>query len=235
MSNIGHNSGDVSPFDQHKDNISELYDEAREWLDGDPITTQGQSEGVATLMDMLRKAKAAAEKDRKAEKQPHLDAGKAVDAKYKTITEKADLATTACKDALKPYLQERERQRLEDERRDREEAERLRKEAEAAAKSLDDMADAKDKLAQAVEIEKDANRTARKRENAKSQTGKAAHLRTVYRVNLSDLKAAASHYWGTEYGRQAISDALTKLAEQEVRGGKRQIPGFDIEKNEVVQ
>jgi hypothetical protein len=53
---------------------------------------------------MLRKARKDADEARVAEKKPHDDAAKAVQAKWTPLLDKCELAETTAKKALAPYL-----------------------------------------------------------------------------------------------------------------------------------
>ena len=91
---IGHNQP-PSPFEHHKAAVTNLYDEAVHWLDGEPIDSVATAEGVATLMREIRKAGKAADTARKEEKAPHATAVKEIDTRWKAVTTLATAPLTA--------------------------------------------------------------------------------------------------------------------------------------------
>lgn len=75
----------------------------------------------------------------KVEKKPHLDAGKAVDQKYKPVIEQLENAKKALKSVrITPFLVAQENKRLAEERAAREAEEAKRQEAEEAAKKAEE-------------------------------------------------------------------------------------------------
>jgi hypothetical protein len=56
--------------------------------------------------------------------------------------------------------------------------------------------------------------------------GRAIGLRTTYQPTLTDMTAAARHYWSVE--RKAFEEFLIGLAEKDCRAGRRAIPGFTV-------
>lgn len=216
--------GNAPPaFDAHKANIDDLRTEAGAWLDGKAVTSAEEAEGLNTLLDMARKATKAADDARADEKKPHLDASKAVDAKWKPIITAGELIVECCKKALTPWnIAEANRKAAEAARARAEaeaEAEAMREAARAASGSLSDA----EQLAQAEDAAKAAERVAKKAEKAASA---GLGLRTTYRAELTDPKAAVAHYWSVR--RDEFIALVEDLAAKDVRSGKREIPGFII-------
>lgn len=214
--------------------IDDLMAEARQWLDGEPISTEQQAEGVSSLLNRLRRVSKGADEARKAEKEPHLEAGRAVDAKWKPITSKADLAAATCKQALAPWLQ-----RIEDENRQiaeaaQREADRLaqiaREAHRGASGNLAATEDAERLLKAAKAAEKGASRASKAKAHA---TGgeRAVGLRSVWTPTLTDACAALKHYRETQPSE--LKSWLVEQAEKDVRAGARSIPGFTIEESRV--
>ena len=73
IATIGHNSP-PSPFEEIKTRIEDLYGEAKQWLDGEPVTTQDQANALNTLENRIREAAKEAEALRKGEVKPLDDA-----------------------------------------------------------------------------------------------------------------------------------------------------------------
>lgn len=227
---IGHN-GAPDPFGAIKAHIDDLYAEAKNWLDGDPITTQAQADQVGRLLDMIREAEKAADEARKQENEP-FDIGKAaVQAKYapliadtKAVRGKTVLASEACKAALAPWRQEQERIK-------REAAEAARREAEEKARIAAEasrMADAADLEARerADAAIRDADAAAKLANRADKAATTGTGLRSHWSPTLTDGVAAARHYWGAE--REKCEAFFLSLAKADVLAGKRTIPGFDV-------
>lgn len=230
MTSIGHNNPPADPFEAFNAHIGDLFEEAKHHLDGEGVTTPGQADAVAALMDQLRTAAKDADKARAEEKKPHDDAAKAVQAKWKPILERADLATKTCKDALAPWLR-----KLEDEKRAAAEAAQREAQAKAAeaaeamrqaqATDLEARERAEAMLADAKRAEATATKAANDKAHAKGGA-RAAHLRSYWTPVLTDPSAALRHYVTTN--PEAVKAFLLDLAVKDVASGKRQVPGFEI-------
>lgn len=53
VAKIGHNR---SPFELSKETIEDLYSEAKNWLDGEPVATQEQADEIQKLLRMIQAA-----------------------------------------------------------------------------------------------------------------------------------------------------------------------------------
>lgn len=230
------NPPEESAFAGFHAHIGDLFDEAKNFLDGDPIGSEDMASAVSKLMDEIRTASKDADKARAAEKKPHADAAKEVDAKWKPLLERAELAVDACKKALAPWLKAKaEEQRLAAEKARQEAEEKARAAAEAArATTLDDLA-GREAAEALVADAKAAEAEARKAEKARPQaTGgaRAATLRTSYRPELVNASEALKHYVRTR--PDDLKACLQKLAETDVRNGLRTLPGFVIHEEQSV-
>lgn len=232
-----------TPFEMSEVEIGDLYAEAKNFLDGEPISTQAMADAVSKLIDDLRKAGKLADERRIEENRP-FDEGKAeVQARYapliadtKTTKGKVVLAIDIAKKALAPWLQ-----KLEDEKRAA---------AEAARKIADEKARAAQEALRASQVDDLAKREAAEQMIRDAQKAEAAAvfaendkahakggtramgLRSVWRAEMVDGRAAAGHYWQT---RRADVDAFFQgLADADVRAGKREIPGFLILETRVI-
>ena len=110
----GHNNPPPSPLEAAEARIKNLRDEITFWLDGDPIPNQEVADDITNRLDEVRKAVKQADAERKAEKKPHDDAAKAVDAAWNPIIAHGKRLAQCCQDALTVWLR-----KLEDERRGR--------------------------------------------------------------------------------------------------------------------
>lgn len=212
-------------FEAHKVNIDDLREEAKVWLDGKAVESAEEAAGLNTLLDLARQAAKAADEARAAEKKPHLDAGKAVDAQWKPIIDAAQRIVDVAKKTLTPWnIKEAERKAAEAQKA-AEEAEAQRQaeveasRAAAASGSLEDVEQAD----QQADAAKQAEKIAKK---AEKEATSGLGLRTTYRPELTDPKAAIAHYWATR--REDFIALVNDLAAKDVRAGKRDIPGFTI-------
>lgn len=234
---------EMTAFEAVKINITDLYDEAKLWLDGEPVTTQEQADAINTLKDRVKKASAAAEAERKKEVNPLNEKINDIQARYneligknKSIIGLAIKAEEACNAALKPYLLELDRQQQEKARLAREEADRLQREAMEAMRTRDSANLAQREEAERLAAEaKAAEASASRAENAKAHAkgeGRATGLRTVHRAVMADRKAAAAWVWVDH--NDALMAFIQDLADKAVRSGSRKIPGFDVVEEKVL-
>jgi hypothetical protein len=225
------------PYDLICECIDDLYAEAKNFADGEPITTPGQAEAAQTLMRQIQQAEKAADAERVKENEP-FDAGKAeVQARYapligntKAVKGKTVQAVEALKACLAPWLK-----RLDDEQKAKAEAARL-----VAEKAIQDAAEAmrqaqsanlseREDAEQKIQEAQAAQKAARDAESARPQAsgmGRAATLRTSYKAVLVDAQVAAGAYWKRD--PSAFNAFLQKLADADVASGRRDIPGFDV-------
>jgi hypothetical protein len=232
-----------TPFEMSEVEIGDLYAEAKNWLDGEPVASQAYADALSKLIDDLRKASGLADDRRKTENEP-FDAGKAeVQARYapliadtKAIKGKAVLAIDMAKKALAPWLQKVEAEKQAAAAKARAEADekmRLAQEALRASQvaDLEKREAAEDMLREAAK----SDAAATKAENSKAHaTGgtRAMGLRSVWRAEMTDGRAAAGHYWQTR--RPEVDAFFQGLADADVRAGKRAIPGFNVIEDRVL-
>lgn len=225
------------PFEAIRVHVSDLMTEARNWCDGTAIETQAQADLVAKLIDDFRQAAKAADDARKEEARPHDEAKAAIQAKYapliaETKAQTGDIprALAALKATLTPWLQRLERERQEAARKAQEEADRKAREAAEAmrAAEVSDLAareEAESLVAAAQAVQASADALEKARSHAKGD-GRAIGLRKTYRPVMTDRKAALMHYAANR--PDDLVALLQRLAEIDVREGKRSIPGFDV-------
>ena len=104
MTQKGHNA--PPPFEAWSLHIEDLFNIANGIGEA---TDDGQEQALDELLDEFRKAKKEADKERAAEKKPHDDAAKAVQAKWKPLLDRCDIAAEAIKKALTPYRTAKQR------------------------------------------------------------------------------------------------------------------------------
>lgn len=214
MSGVGHNAPPAdATFGLH---IDDLFSMLSNTLAGGTVDSDDKEAAIDALMDEFRKASKDADKARAAEKKPHDDAGKAVQAKWKPVIDKADRGVTECKSALTPYRIEKQRIADEAARKAREEAEAKQAAAQAALQQSDDLESrfqAEQELEQAKKLTAVANKIDR------SATG----LRTSWEAELTDKTAALRHYLKTQPGE--FEALIQTLADRDARGARPPVPG----------
>jgi hypothetical protein len=209
--------------------VDDLLLEARNYLDGEPITNEQQAEAVSSLLNRLRRVSKDADEARKVEKQPHLEASRAVDEKWKPITNKAELAATTCKQALAPYLKAIEDQQRAEAEAAKAEALRLSQIALDAHKDAGGNLEAIEDAERLLKAAKGAAVHAVRAEKAKANVKggeRATGLRSVWAPTLTDSCAALKHYRAAK--PEELKSWLVEQAERDVRAGARSIPGFEV-------
>jgi hypothetical protein len=193
-------SNQPPPFEAHSLNIEELVAQAQDYLDGEPIASQGQADDVGKLLDMIRLARKAADEQRALEKKPHDEAAKAVQTQWKPLLDRCDTAATVAKRALTPWLAKVETEQREAAEKARQEAlekQQAALDAQRAALATNDLKTAEE--AKALTKEADfATRAANKAEKAKPQaTGgaRAVGLRTSWTAEVTDYVAFGRWLW----------------------------------------
>ena len=113
--------------------IDALRDQANGWIvEIKVVSTQEHADKAANFSEAFAKLEKRAVETHKAEKAPHLEAGRAVDAAYKPVIERAASLKTWAKGTTTAYLQAERNRIAAEERARREEADRIEKEAMAA-------------------------------------------------------------------------------------------------------
>lgn len=234
----------ATPFDLISEEADNLLTEARNWADGSPVESQAQADDVSRLIEGLRQIAKAADDARKEENRPHDEAKAAVQAKYAPLFAdpktkapgKVFKAIDALKATLAPFLRKLDEEKREAERKASEEAEAKAREAAeaaraAAANDLEAREAAEAKIAEAEAAAKAASAAAKDKAHATGGS-RAMGLRTVWKAKLTDAREAAAYFW--KLNPAAFDALLQKLADDEVRAGKRQIPGFDVTEERVL-
>lgn len=214
--------------------VDDLLLEARNYLDGAPIANEDQANAVSSLLNRLRRIAKDADAQRKVEAKPFDDGKAAVQALWKPILDKTELAATTAKEALAPWLRQLEEKQRAEAEFARAEAERLaRVAADAYAASSGNFQardDAERLIKAAGAAEKHAAHTSRQKAHAKGGE-RAVGLRSVWTATLTDSCAALRHY--RERQPTALKTWLAEQAEQDVRAGARSIPGFEVTESRV--
>lgn len=195
----GHNSQlpyDPAVVERLETRVRELADAGGAWLDLGKIEDEAQAEKLNDFLNQARAAVREIEDERKAAKEPHLEAGRSVDSKFKTLTAPLEKLGIALKQMATDYIA---RKRAEEEKRkaaereaarlQQEEAERLRREAEArndviAQAAAEEAAKAAEKAAKAAE------KPVKVGIASATGGGRTMSERTSYRARIEDDGAA---------------------------------------------
>lgn len=223
-------SNNPPPVEVHGMGINDLYDEAKNFLDGEPIASQEQADSIGKLLGLIRDAEKAAEAQRKEEAKPFDDGKKAVQAAWKPLLDKCQLASEACKKTLAPWLK-----KLDDEQRAA--AKKAREEAEEAArKAHQAMTSARDDDLEGQQIAREmqehaeaAHKLASRADKAKANvagTGRAIGLRSYFHAEIVDRRALLNHYAKTR--PDDLEAWLQDQAQRDVSAGVRHIPGVNV-------
>jgi hypothetical protein len=230
---IGHNNppaDKVSAFAT----IADLYDEAKNWADGEPITSVEIHDKITELREKLHEAGKVADELRKEEKKPHDDAIKEIQDEFNPYVQpkkgKVDRGKAALDDLLGVWRQRVAAEKAAVAAKLAEEAAEAKRKADAAMQSttgnLAAREEAEAELAAAKEIERDA-----KRANRIATTGTG--LRTVPVATITDEASALDWAYGRAPGR--FRELVQQMADEAVRGGMRSIPGFSVEETKVAR
>ena len=234
----------ATPFDLIAEHLEGLIDEARNFADGEPVSNQGQADAVSALIESLRIAAKDADAERVRENKPHDDAKAAVQAKYAPLIAdpknknpgKVWKAIDALKACLQPFLAKLDAEKREAERIAREAADKAAKDAAdamraAAANDLQAREQAEALIAAAEVMQGVAKAAAGDKAHATGGS-RAMGLRSVWKAELKDAQIAAGFFWKRD--PSVFNAFLQKLADEDVRAGKRSIPGFDVTETRVL-
>lgn len=227
---IGGNNPPPTPFDAVSEKIQDLYEEAKNWCDGDEIASQEQADEIQKLMRMIQAAEKEADLARKEEARPHDEAKAAIQERYnpligktKSVTGKTILAINACKKALAPWLrkvEEENRRKAEEARKEAEEKAEAARAAMRERQSLEDAARAEALVQEAKKAEADARKAGNAKASAKGE-GRAITLRDKYTPEVTDYTAFARWVWLNHRAdmREFLDAYAVKMVSAGVRSG----------------
>jgi hypothetical protein len=194
-----------------------------------PITTQAEADRAAIWSKRLATIAKKATDLHKVAKQPHLDAGREVDNKWRELKEEPDAISKKLKRHMDAFLQEEARKERERQVAARAEADRIQREADAArvaaekaaAKNDNDaaavaahnnaIADAERLAQQAAQAERDAQA----RNASAGRTGAKVSLRTFVFAEITDFDKLLMAL----KDRAEIRELVETLANRAARGG----------------
>lgn len=228
----GHNAPPPSDFDLIKQEIEDLFEEAKNWADGEPIASQEMHDAIELLRESLHDAGKRADALRVEEKRPLDEQVKAIQDKFNPLIQpkrgRVDLAKSALDALLTPWRTRIAQEKAAEAARVAAAAEAARVAAtEAIRASSGNLAareEAEELLADAKRLEKTAARTFK---SATTGTG----LRTVWKAELVDEAAALDWFYGER--PDAFRELIQSLADEAVRRGVRKVPGFVVRDEKV--
>jgi hypothetical protein len=235
---IGDNSAEADPFDALNIEYLGEKEQADAFMKA-KVTTQAQADKVAIWAKRLTSIKTRAEGFHKVEKQPHLDAGRAVDDKWRDLKSEPDELAKKLKLHIKPFLQEQIRAEEERQRKAREEAERLRSEREAelhaqiqAAQSAEQPnADEVDALVKDIERLANAPVDIETRKISAGRTGARVSMRTEKVGVVTDYAKAAAALVAMRH--KDLIEIIDTLAKRAAKAGMP-FDGMEIKEEERV-
>ncbi|MEZ2132498.1 MULTISPECIES: hypothetical protein [unclassified Sinorhizobium] len=224
IATVGHNQ---SPFDLVSAEINDLFDEAKNWADGEPITSSEMHDAIDNLRTQIHEAGKRADVLRVEEKKPLDEQVKAIQDRYNVYIQpkrgKVDMAKSALDALLTPWRTKVAAEKAAEAARVAKEAEDARLAAQEAIRSssgnLAAREEAEELLADAKRLERSAGRA-----NKAATTGLG--LRTVWRAELVDEEAAMEWCWAR--AKEEVLAVAQRNAEEQVRAGARAVPGFRI-------
>lgn len=223
---IGHNQPvDGDPYSAIKTEIHDATSAALGWLNGlkDGIKTKVDADKAYGTARELKSLHDKAEKLRAKEKQPHWDAGKAVDEKYKPLKTKADDTAKKLKKAVLPFKEEQDRK-----------AEQIQRAATEAA----------EKAAAAIEAENPGTEAAPVDIKVETNTPKiggqyridgkrrAASVAEIISAKVTDAEKCAMYFIKSP----EMLELLKRLSTAKFRADNdAEIPGAEIKKEKEIR
>lgn len=233
----GHNSGD--PFAEARADIEQriaTFLQGADVWDGRDTLDEDMAGRANDFITGARKLWSVADNQRKAEKQPHLDAGRAVDDSWAPLLARIEKIVAVVKPKVEAFL----RAKQEAQRQAEAEARRKQQEAEAAARAAAADAAAAQSASARIEAEERAEAARREAEQAEAQaransgparaesaTGLANRrsLKTKREPKIVSLAMAINHY----RSEPELTALIERFAARDLRAaptvrGKKTIP-----------
>lgn len=224
---IGHNLP-IDPFEALQVEFAAEREQAEAFLKK-PITTQAEADRAAIWSKRLSTIAKKATDLHKVEKQPHLDAGRSVDDKWRALKDEPDAISKKLKRHMDDFLQEQQRKERERQAAARAEADRIQREADAARVAAEKAAAKNDNDAAAIAAQNNAiaeaerlaqqaaaaEREAQARNASAGRTGAKVSLRTFVYAEVTDFDALLMAL----KDRAEIKEIVETLANRAARSG----------------
>ncbi|MGL1921953.1 MAG: hypothetical protein OCD03_13095 [Hyphomicrobiales bacterium] len=222
LAEIGHNSGEteLSQFEKLGLRSDELYQGALRFelqVKGG-IQTDEMANKAADFRKQIKGQITLLGKARKADKEPHLEAGRKVDADYKGLTSPLETAVKIIDTPLLAYSQKKEAQRQADLKAQREEQAKKEREAQEAMRKAQESEKLADKVAadKALEQASEATNTVEKADVQKTSFGNSAingratsvRMQQVITAEINDSEKAAALF----HSHPSVITAIEKVA-----------------------
>jgi len=187
------------------------------------VETQDQANKIGVLSKRIAGISKRATDLHKVEKQPHLDAGRNVDNKWRDLKEEPDTLSKRLKRHLNAFLQEKARKERDRQAAARAEADRIQREADAARIAAEQASAKNDNSAPAAEAEAerlaqqaaDATKETQARNASAGRTGAKVSLRTFVFAEITDFDAILLAL----KDRAEIREVVETLANRAARSG----------------
>jgi hypothetical protein len=232
IAGLGHNQPAPTPFDAIKQEIEDLFDEAKNFADGEPIASQEMHDAIEKLREQIHEAGKRADALRVEEKKPLDDKIKAIQDAYNPLIQpkrgRVDLAKSTLDTLLTPWRTKVAAEKAAAAAAAAAEAEAARVAAQEAIRASSGNLAAREEAEQALADAKALEKTARRWDRA-ATTGTG--LRTVWDVTLVDEELAMDWLWAR--AKAEVLAVAVRNAEEAVRSGARSVPGFTVVERKV--
>ncbi len=217
------------PFEALKLEVEDKLQQAQNWLKNAPkVPSETDANMARNMQAALLQMNKRADAMHKQEKQPHLDAGRGVDAKFEF---RRSIATVAdqLRDVFTAFMKAEEaRQRAEAQKKFEEERakfEQAQKAAEEDRKRLEREDPALAHISDPVPLPEMPRAPDPVKIQVGGGVGRKAGLKTVYIGKILDWQKVLQHF----SGHQQVRDLIQKLVDADVRLNKAQctIPGVE--------
>lgn len=198
-----------------------------------PVKTQDDADKVANFAKRIASLGKKADELFAVEKRPILDAGKAVDNKFRDVRDLTTKVTKDLKRALDAFLAEQRRIEQERQRKAAEEAAIARRKAEeAAAKAANEQSNPDDPEQQAAKIEaerladeaKKMEKDAQERQVSAGRTGSKVSLRTIKFAVITDFDALLVALKDRDEVKELVQSLANRAAKSDI-----ELPGMKID------
>lgn len=240
---VGHNG--PPPFDatalaEWDAKVKEFVDASSVWNKMDAIETDEHAGQITDQIDGLRGLFKKVDEARKAEKKPHDDAGKAVQAAYSPLLDKLKKAADKLKPKLAAFAEAKAKAEAEarakaeaEAKAATEAAEKALKEAEAAG-DIGAEAEAEAARKEAEKAQKAAARPVSGGVKSATGAGRTMSLRTVKEVEITNVRVLFMHY----QDHPEVAETLRRLATADVRSKDydpaNPVPGITVTERKVM-
>lgn len=227
------NDNAPSPFELISTEITDLFDEAIHWADGEAIADQATHDAIERLRDGIHDAGKRADALRVEEKRPLDLQVKEIQDRYNVYIApkkgKVDLAKSTLDTLLTPWRTKIAQQKAAAAALIAEQAAAAQQAAQEALRATTGANGGGGNLAARVEAEEAvaaAARLGKQAARADKQATTGLGLRTVWRAELVDEEKGLEWWYGER--PDAFRSLIQELADEAVRRGVRKIDGFRV-------